>query len=159
MRKGAFVMWVDWDEHEGRGGWEGRYSNMHTLSLKASFLLVKTSSFDYAIILSSNHTVGIRSLVWTCRDQTTWNVWLNETKHQAGCFRWRLSTDTVKSLIHTLVFWIFTYPNTQIMIFIDICSALDGKCSTYCIQMWQSWVEIEHYSISHFDRITTFEAL
>ena len=80
---------------EGVGG-RGRYSNMHTLSLKASFLLVKTSSFDYVIILSSNHTVGIRSLVWTCRDQTTWNVWLNETKHQAGCFRWRLSTDTVE---------------------------------------------------------------
>ena len=25
--------------------------------------------------------------------------------------------------------------------------------------MWQSWVEIKHYSVAHFDRITMFEAL
>ena len=25
--------------------------------------------------------------------------------------------------------------------------------------MWQSWVEIEHYSIAYFDRIAAFEAL
>ena len=27
------------------------------------------------------------------------------------------------------------------------------------IYMWQSWVEIEHYSVAYFDRITAFEAL
>ena len=25
--------------------------------------------------------------------------------------------------------------------------------------MWQSWVEIEHYSVAYFDRVTTFEML
>ena len=25
--------------------------------------------------------------------------------------------------------------------------------------MWQSWVEIEHYSVPYFNRITAFEAL
>ena len=25
--------------------------------------------------------------------------------------------------------------------------------------MWQSWVEIIHYSVAYFNRITTFEAL
>ena len=25
--------------------------------------------------------------------------------------------------------------------------------------VWQSWVEIEHYSVAQFDRVTTFEAL
>ena len=25
--------------------------------------------------------------------------------------------------------------------------------------MWQSWVEIEHYSVAHFDRITAFKVL
>jgi len=25
--------------------------------------------------------------------------------------------------------------------------------------MWQSWVEIEHYSIAYFDHIAVFEAL
>ena len=31
-----------------------------------------------------------------------------------------------------------------------------GKTYRY---QWQSWVEIEHYSIVYFDRITAFEAL
>ena len=25
--------------------------------------------------------------------------------------------------------------------------------------MWQSWVEIEHYSVAYFDRFTAFEVL
>ena len=25
--------------------------------------------------------------------------------------------------------------------------------------MWQSWIEIEYYSIAYFDRITEFDAL
>ena len=25
--------------------------------------------------------------------------------------------------------------------------------------MWQSWVEIEHYSVTHFDCVTVFEEL
>ena len=27
------------------------------------------------------------------------------------------------------------------------------------IRMWQSWVEIEHYSIAYFNRVTAFEVL
>ena len=33
-----------------------------------------------------------------------------------------------------------------------------SKCST-CICAWQSRVEIEHYSVMYFHRITVFEAL
>ena len=29
----------------------------------------------------------------------------------------------------------------------------------FMYNMWQSWVEIEHYSIAHFDHITVFEVL
>ena len=28
-----------------------------------------------------------------------------------------------------------------------------------CIYMWQSWVEIEHYSVAYFDHVTVFKAL
>ena len=28
-----------------------------------------------------------------------------------------------------------------------------------CVNVWQSWVEIEHYSIAYFDHITAFKAL
>ena len=28
-----------------------------------------------------------------------------------------------------------------------------------CMHMWQSRVEIKHYSVAYFDRITVFEAL
>ena len=30
---------------------------------------------------------------------------------------------------------------------------------TDCIHMWQSRVEIEHYSVAYFERITAFKAL
>ena len=36
---------------------------------------------------------------------------------------------------------------------------LGGVGTTYVINMWQSRVEIEHYSVAYFDRITAFEAL
>jgi len=33
------------------------------------------------------------------------------------------------------------------------------ECNTVIAYMWQSWVEIEHYFVLYFDRITTFVAL
>ena len=32
-------------------------------------------------------------------------------------------------------------------------------CYSHVLHMWQSWVEIKHYSIAQFDHITMFEAL
>ena len=32
-------------------------------------------------------------------------------------------------------------------------------CMLVNIYMWQSWVEIEHYSIAYFARIASFEVL
>ena len=38
-----------------------------------------------------------------------------------------------------------------------IITIVQGTVELY--QMWQSWVEIEHYSFAYFDPITAFEAL
>ena len=35
----------------------------------------------------------------------------------------------------------------------------DLMCVHVCTYMWQSRVEIEHYCVAYFDRITAFEAL
>ena len=43
---------------------------------------------------------------------------------------------------------------------IDLCVVTQkGYCSPENLHMWQSRVEIEHYSVAYFRRITAFEAL
>ena len=47
----------------------------------------------------------------------------------------------------------------------ELCALLWGMydiCMVMCANnknVWQSWVEIERYSVTYFNRITVFEAL
>ena len=42
-------------------------------------------------------------------------------------------------------------PNKRVLCYI--------KRSIYPLHMWQSWVDIEYYSVVYFNHVTTFEAL
>ena len=68
--------------------------------------------------------------------------------------------------MHTVGHWV----NSQLLLHVDTkillriqgfvqCICILRSMNSYLLHVWQSRVEIEHYSVAYFERITQFKAL